>query len=321
MSNLTENMAQSPCPTKQMSFGDAVRYLQGGFDEPVQRAIAAHVQYCNSCQEQLEHFRALRRTGGQLLSTPHLDETTSDELLTDATLAAYLDGALPEAEHDAVTGKIASSYDTYVRFSALKADLRRPVEPGFSPPGAAVETLKIATPDDAAAIEWRTPLEVVWERLVESAQTLVAMHWPAPAAAFAVGAIVMMLLSPPSETIVAIPGLALPGASTQSEHVRSGLAETDAAAPAVDMVIKARPRQNLAFTWKPATVPVDLYSVRLVGEDGMSVIEPIVSEQPSVSIRADELEFGKPYTVSVLGAMKSGGFMPVARYTFLVEEK
>ena len=316
MSNATDQKAQSPCPTKQMSFGDAVRYLQGGFDEPIQRAIAGHVQYCNACQEQLEHFRALRRTGGQLLSSPHIDTAASNDQLTDATLAAYLDGALPDTEHDLVTERIASSYNNYLRFSALKSEIAKPIDASFSPPPAAVENLKLSIPD-VPTTEWRTPFEVAIERLTQTVQTMLALRWPAPALTFAVGAIVMMLLTPGAQTVIAIPGLTPPGVITEDAHVRSGLAESDEAAIAVDLIIPVKKRQDITFTWKPVVnVPVSLYRIQVVGEDGTSAIEQIVTEDPSVSISSDALHLGEAYRLNVMGSLENGGLMPVARYSF-----
>ena len=51
------------CPSQQMSFADIARYLQGGYDEPVQNALAQHIRFCNACQEAVERVSALRRTG------------------------------------------------------------------------------------------------------------------------------------------------------------------------------------------------------------------------------------------------------------------
>lgn len=321
MNNPSDTTEQSPCPTKQMSFGDAVRYLQGGFDEPVQKAIAAHVQYCNACQEQLEHFRALRRTGGQLLSGPQIEQATTESQLTDATLAAYLDGALPDKDHDLVTQQIASNYDNYVRFSSLKSELNNPLDRSFSPPMAAIDKAKIAIPETVHT-EWRTPFEVVVERLTQSVQTLLALKWPAPAMAFAVGAIVMMVLSPGAETIIAIPGLTPPGIATEDSHVRSGLSDEDVTSVVVDLVIPVKKRQDVSFTWSPvANVPIELYRVQVVGPDGASAIDQILTEYPTASISADALDHGTPYTLNVMASLRNGGLMPVARYTFSLIEQ
>lgn len=315
MTNSSDTKAQSPCPTKQMSFGDAVRYLQGGFDEPVQRAVAAHVQYCNSCQEHLEHVRALRRTGGQLLSSPQETQDLSAEELTDAALAAYLDGALPSDEHDRVTRQIASNYNNYLRFSALKTELNHPLEAGFAPPVAAIENVKVAVPD-LVTTEWRTPVEIVLERLTQSVQTLFALRWPAPAMAFAVGAILMMVFSPGAQTIVTIPGLTPPGMSEDS-HIRSGLGDDASSALAVDVVIPVKKRQDVTFTWNAASnQPVSLYRVLITDADGTDAIEQIVTENNAVTLKANKLHVEVPYTLSVVGSLENGGMMPVARYTF-----
>ncbi|MEZ4697253.1 MAG: hypothetical protein R2832_12630 [Rhodothermales bacterium] len=321
MTHATEKTAQPTCPTQQMSFGDAVRYLQGGFDEPVQRAIAAHVQYCNACQKQLEHFKALRRTGGQLLSAPLIDQAQSSDQLTDATLAAYLDGALPEGEHDQVTRQIASNYDNYLRFSALKAELAKPTDPGFSPPVAAIERAKVAIPETVHT-EWRTPVEVVLQRAAQSLQTLLALKWPAPAMAFAVGAVLMMVLSPGAQTIVAVPGLTPPGVQTESAHIRSGLDSGSDNEIPVDMVIPVRKRQKLTFTWKPVVSPqVDVYRVLVTGPDGSSAVEQIATSDTKADVASDELKADNVYTLSVMGALENGGLMPVARYTFKIEQQ
>jgi len=321
MTHATDKTAQPTCPTQQMSFGDAVRYLQGGFDEPVQRAIAAHVQYCNACQQQLEHFKALRRTGGQLLAAPHIDQAPTSNKLADATLAAYLDGALSDSEHDQVTKQIASDYDNYLRFSALKSELARPVDPGFAAPVAAIERAKVAVPETVRT-EWRTPVEVVLQRMTQSIQTMLALKWPAPAMAFAVGAVLMMVLSPGAQTIVAVPGLTPPGVQTESAHIRSGLGDAADEPIPVDMVIPVRKRQKITFTWKPVVSPqVDVYKVLVTGPDGSSAIDPLATSETRADISSDDLKLDSVYTVSVMGALENGGLMPVARYTFKMEHQ
>ena len=75
------------CPIQQMQFGEIVRYLQGGYDSPVQRAISNHVKYCNTCAEELERIKALRKVGlhvvfGHLLQEEdHEDTATSGPLM------------------------------------------------------------------------------------------------------------------------------------------------------------------------------------------------------------------------------------------------
>ena len=75
MTNHTEisNEQRSTCPTQQMSFADVARYLQEGFDEPVQNALSAHIQYCNTCQDELDRVGAIMSTGRHLMGSQLVD--------------------------------------------------------------------------------------------------------------------------------------------------------------------------------------------------------------------------------------------------------
>ena len=98
MTNQQENITQQPstCPTRQMSFADVARYMQDGFDEPVQRALSAHIQYCNACQDELDRVQAIMSTGRHLMGSELVESEASgtDSMLSEALVAAYLDGNL-----------------------------------------------------------------------------------------------------------------------------------------------------------------------------------------------------------------------------------
>lgn len=330
----------SVCPTKQMSFGEAVRYLQGGFDEPVQRAIAGHVQYCNSCQEELERVSALRGAGEEILlsdrdrSAEHSDsdddsgtngggngvQRTFDKQIPEAILAAYLDGKLPDDEHSRVTDSIAGSYENYVRFSALKAELAKPLDASNAAPDKALKLVQtpvtiIENTTDDSVME--TPLQILIQRITQGAQSLLALRWAAPATAFAVGALLMVMFLPKQETVVSLPGLAASSGET-SDHIRSGIGDAEAA-PA-ETVLQLRRRQNVAFSWKKSTVPtVQSYRVDVTDPSGQSAFAPLVTDENSIKIAAKKLRPGTVYTVSVLAVLDNGGMMPVSRHTIQLE--
>ncbi len=313
------------CPAQQMSFSDISRYLQGGFDEPVQRALAQHVQFCNACQEAVERVSALRRTGhnqmvARLATVPEND--ASDDMpggpgggIPEAELAAFIDNQLSGVEDSRVGGTIASSYANYVQFAAAESELTTPTGTQHLTPRHVMDAMMVPEYQHEAV----TASVSAWlDRVAEAFSSFLALRWPAPAAAFALGMLLMVAVMPTGETIIALPGFADEVESYEDGHVRSGL---DSPVEPGAVAIPVQRSKRIAFSWQPAAYPEPVtYRVDVADANGNALGEPVETDENRVRLDAREFDAGQVYTVSVMARLPNGGLMPVSNQAFVLQE-
>lgn len=326
----------TPCPTTQMSFADIARYLQGGFDEPVQRALAQHVQFCNNCREAVERVSALRRTGRHAMTTRVA--TAADGGGTDIIplplMAAYLDDELTLDERSEVSNSIGRSYAGYLQFASTLSEFSTTPGAQYQTPERALNAMLVpeARHQEAEAKirQARTARSRVadaptagavvsgWlDRTADSLSSLLALRWPAPVAAFAVGMLLMMVILPPGETIVALPGFADEIDLYDDSHVRSSIGEP--ISPDAIAVPVQRSRR-VTFSWLPSSYPEPVtYRVDVADAAGDAIGETVETAETKATISANEMQTDSVYTVSVMARLPNGGLMPVSSQAFVIK--
>ena len=300
-----------------MSFADIARYLQGGFDEPIQRALAQHVQFCNSCQENIERVAALRRTGHYNMATRVAAESETADVggPPEALLAAYLDEGLSAEEYREVGRALSSSYASYVQFAAAKSELDSAPGARYATPRHVMEAMMVPEYQHEAV---RMSVSAWLDRMAEAFSSFLALRWPAPAAAFALGMLLMLAVLPAGETIIALPGFADEIDSYDDSHVRSGL-EEPVAPEAVAVPVQRSKR--ISFSWQPAAYPDPVtYRIDVADAEGNAIGETVETELDHARIDASDLEAGRTYSVSVMARLPNGGLMPVSNQAFRIVE-
>lgn len=319
----------APCPTTQMSFADIARYLQGGFDEPVQRALAQHVQFCNNCREAVERVSALRRTGRYAMTTrvATASDGGENDIIPLALMSAYLDDELTPNERSAVSTSIAGSYAGYLQFASTLSEFSTSPGAQYQTPQRAIEAMLLPEERrqvaEARSREARTARSRVavgqtaaatvsgWlDRAADSLSSVLALRWPAPVAAFALGMLLMFAIIPPGETIVALPGFADEVELYDDSHVRSSLGEPisrDAIA------VPVQRGKRISFTWQPTSYPEPVtYRVDIADAAGNKIGETIETADAIARVDASQLAVDSVYTISVMARLPNGGLMPVS---------
>ncbi|MDX1741359.1 MAG: zf-HC2 domain-containing protein, partial [Rhodothermales bacterium] len=212
----------SACPISQMSFGDISRYLQGGFEPAVRKAVAAHVVYCNACREELERVKALRKSGRHMMISNLRNEDDDDqthdggEHVQEVALAAFIDNGLTGEQRNHVTEHVASCHDCYVKFSALQKELSGTVPQPLRAPASVVEALKKPVPTYSPSLD----VAGLGRQIIGSIENLLGLRWTQPALAFATGVLVMLMFLPSSRTVIPLPGVS-PIQTSFDDKVRS----------------------------------------------------------------------------------------------------
>lgn len=302
----------APCPTTQMSFADIARYLQGGFDEPVQRAIAQHVQFCNNCREAIDRVAALRRTGRHAMTT----RVAEDSTIPLSLMAAYVDDELDAGERDQVNSSISRSYAGYLQFASTLSELSTDPGPQYKTPQRALDAMLVSEKTPATQ-RVGASMSGLLDRAAESLSSLLALRWPAPVAAFAVGMLLMLMILPPGETIVALPGFADEIDLYDDSHIRSSLGEPISQDAIAVPVQRGR---KVTFSWLPANYPEPVtYRIDVADASGNATHEPLETANTKVTISARDLHTDSVYTVSVLARLPNGGLMPVSSQAFVLQ--
>jgi hypothetical protein len=315
---------QAACPAQQMSFADITRYLQGGFDEPVQRALAQHVRFCNGCQEMIERVAALRRTGHQNMVTRvaptgnslgSRDENDGGGGIPETLLAAFIDDRLPSSESRQVGSAVGASYANYVQFAAAKSELSTPPGTRYLTPRHAMDAMMVPEYQHEAV---RVSVTAWADRMADAFSSFLALRWPAPAAAFALGMLLMLAVLPAGETIIALPGFADEIGQYDDSHVRSGIEEP---VQPEAVAVPVHRSKRISFSWQRASYPEPVtYRVDLADAEGNAVGTTVETENDFARIDARNLEAGRVYTVSVMAKLPNGGLMPVSNQAFRIVE-
>ena len=308
----TANEQRSTCPTKQMSFADVARYLQKGFDEPVQNALSAHIQYCNVCQDELDRVEAIMSTGRHLMGSQLVDveHPASDEsILSEALVAAYIDGGLSERESNLVTQHLADNYKSYAMFTAIEKDLKGDIN--FQAPQRVREIVRAEQPEILPSFTEQLQEHV--SGLVAAVQQLFELKWPAPALAFAVGVLAMLMFIPAGRTIIAIPGGAVQ-ADDGSGRIHSSFdmqGASEATAPGNSVVnLPESVSGKLTFTWP--SVKNAMYRAELSDASTNTVLLKTRTSSPEWNIDVSTFQSGKTYTLFVTASTEETGVTPVA---------
>lgn len=311
MTNHTEisNEQRSTCPTQQMSFADVARYLQEGFDEPVQNALSAHIQYCNTCQDELDRVGAIMSTGRHLMGSQLVDaeHPASDEsILSEALVAAYIDGGLSENESNLVTQHLADNYSSYAMFTAIEKDLKADIS--LEAPDRARQLVTAEQP--VLLPSYSEQLREQFAGFVASVQQFFELRWPAPALAFAAGVLAMLMFIPSGKTIIAIPGAAISPADG-SGRIHSSFDMQGAAAPmATAIALPESISGKLTFSWP--SVKDASYRAELIDSATNAVILTTQTDSPEWDIDESAFQAGKTYTLFVTASNEETGIRPVA---------
>lgn len=313
MTNLHDVSTEQPttCPTRQMSFADVARYLQEGFDEPVQLALSAHIKYCNACQDELDRVQAIMSTGRHLMGSEIVgaQAPSTDSLLSEALVAAYLDGGLSENEQNLVTQHLADDYPSFAMFSAIEKELSQPVN--VVAPDRALNRVKVAEPIPVPS--YTEELRTQFSSWISSVQQVFDLRWPAPALAFAAGVIAMLIFVPASRTIIP-----LPGASVSTDD-GTGILSGNMTAPAQSMgsvvTLPSSIKGDVTFTW--AEVESAEYRAELFHPESGDVVKALNTKDAEWDLDVDLFERGSTYTLFVTASTDDTGIRPVATITII----
>ncbi|NNE34023.1 MAG: zf-HC2 domain-containing protein [Rhodothermales bacterium] len=303
-----------------MSFGDVSRYLQGGFEPAVRKAVAAHIVYCNSCREELERVKTLR-TAGRHMMISNLTGSDDDDEPTDdgghvqeVVLAAYIDNGLTGGQRNQVTEHIASCYDCYDRFSSLEKELAGTVPQALRTPVSVMEAMKKPIPSHSESLG----VAHIGRRIVESLQNVAGLRWAQPAMAFAAGVLVMLTFLPSSRTVIPLPGVS-PIQASFDDKIRSSV---DGDAQEIDtrpVIMLPSGAGNLEFTWPGASKLTDsVYRVEIFDANGDQVLETIELTENKWVVDVSEFAPRSRYDILISRIGRAGGVSPVSQQSLLV---
>ncbi len=311
----------SSCPIAQMSFGDISRYLQGGFEPAVRKAVAAHVVYCNSCREELERMRALRTSGrhwmvSNLTGSRDDDEPTDDGHVQEVVLAAYIDNGLTGEQRGQVTEHMASCHDCYSRFSSLEKELAGTVPQPLRAPASVSEAIKVPVPSHSQSLG----VARLGQQILDGLENLIGMRWTQPALAFAMGVVVMLLFLPSSKTVIPLPGVS-PIQTSFDDKVRSSVNGEPAEVDPRPVILLPAGAGELQFTWPGQKDLSDsVYRIEIFDSEGGKVLESVELTENKWVVDVSTFTPGWRYDILISQIGKAGGVRPVSQQSLLVTE-
>ncbi len=315
-----QEIQKSACPIPQMSFGDITRYLQGGFDQAVQRAVSGHVMYCNSCREELDRVKSLRQAGRHMMvsrleasreavgreSTDHIDESA---------LAAYVDNGLGASERAGITEHISHCHACYLQYSALEKEMESPVPRPLRAPAELTATMKLPVAAPREVIGFAD----IGKKVVGAVQGLIGLRWSQPALAFAMGVVVMLMFLPSPKTVIPLPGFSSPFEGFD-DKIRSSVDGEEATVDARPVIlIPADAKGRLEFTWPgPANLKDGVYRVEIFSAGKDQVIESREVTENNWKADVSVFQPGMRYEILVSRIGNAGGVQPVSQHSLLV---
>ena len=304
-----------------MSFGDISRYLQGGFEPAVRKAVAAHVVYCNSCREELERVKALRKSGRHMMISNLRDDddehpTDTGEHVQEIVLAAFIDNGLTGEQRNHVTEHIASCHDCYLHYSALQKELAGTVPQPLRAPASLVEAMKKPVPSHSESLG----IAHLGQQILDSIENLINLRWTQPALAFAVGALVMLTFLPSSRTVIPLPGVS-PIQTSFDDKVRSSVDGEAAEVEVGPVIMIPSEAGRLEFTWPGTSQLADaVYRVEIFDSAGNPVLESVELTENKWVVDVSTFEAGSTYDILISQIGRAGGVRPVSQQTLLVAE-
>lgn len=312
----------SSCPISQMSFGDISRYLQGGFEPAVRKAVAAHVVYCNSCREELERIKALRTSGRHMMISNLGDSGEDDEPPNgdghpeEVVLAAYIDDGLTGEQRNRVTEHIASCHDCYVRFSSLEKELAGTVPRPLRAPASVTEAMKLPVPSHSESLG----VAGLGRQILDSVEGLLGLRWTQPALAFVAGVLVMLLFLPSSRTVVPLPGVS-PVQTSFDDRVRSSVDGETTEVDAQPVILLPSEAGTIEFTWPGTDNLTDaVYRIEVFDSDGNQALETAELTENRWVVEVSTFTPGSRYDILISEIGRAGGVRPVSQQSLLVAE-
>jgi hypothetical protein len=331
MSDQDESQLESPagCPIPQMSFGEIARFLQRGYEAPVQKTLAAHVEQCNSCREAIARIEALREAGRLAMATDfagmEMAEQEENSLqgahLDEATLAAFAGHGLAEAERRRAAKHLAECHTCYRQLAAIAKELHAPATENFKTPAEILEIMKENAGMPASSI--KTRLENLANRLVDWGRRFGEWRWPTPALAFAMGMLLMLFImlreKKPANLVVMMP-LLQTASPEEAGHVLSGLPTDSLAGPdavSAEIEFPDLPESEMVFQWPPAESGAK-YVVYFYEASGKPLFKEKETVQNRLSMPGRRFARGGRYSILVMAVYQDGRAGVIAKMRFRV---
>jgi hypothetical protein len=326
MANQYERHSESSgCPIPQMDFGEVARFLQRGYEAPVQKTLAAHVEHCNFCQEAIAGIEALREAGRLAMAADFAvmemaaqkKKSLQDAHLDEATLAAFVDTGLGEAEHQRAAKHLAECHACYRQLAAMEKELKSPATENFKTPTEILKTMKAKSRAPASLVKaWLKNFSAFGRRLWD-------WRWPAPALGFAMGILLMLLMMPrqekPANLVVMLP-LLRTTPSEEAGHVLSGLPADSLERPNTsnaDLEFPYLPESEMVFQWPPAA-GVAKYLVHFYEASGKPLFQEMETSQNRLSIPRRRFARGESYSILVIAVYRDGRAGAIAKTRFQI---
>ncbi len=305
-----------------MSFGDASRYLQGGFEDGIQQELDAHISQCPNCQEEIDRVQSLMSKGKNMMSSRiHTVDDDNDSQppgtmihVADEVLAAYADNSLEGQDRLVVSNHLSDCHWCFSQYSAIKKELAVPVQSSLIAPFEMVEAMK-KTPE--IQIADKSLREEEWASLINGVNRafdqILALRWPAPAMAFAVGVMLMVLLIPVGKTIIPLPTAGVAPDEATGGRIHSGLLDEEGQSLYGNSVVQlpAETEGPVTFSW-PAIDDVEgvTYNVDVSDGDGLNFGEYKLTTN-SWTIDISLFEPDRIMAMTVVAKIPGKGLQPV----------
>lgn len=306
-----QNGEPAGCPVHQMTFGEVVRYLQGAYEPPVQRAITSHVKYCNACAAELERVKALRKAGEHIFAEHLVDFGEAPEgvkHVEEALLAAFVDDALSQDDRAEVAEHLASCHFCYHQYAAVISDVASPVAARYRAPARSIESVLALVPSASFGQSFRA----VWHNVASWSERVLGGPWRAPTLALALGVLVMLILIPGLKKSTVISLQALHQNGEDPDQVISGSLHAFTLKNDV-LILTPGSGSRVSFTW-PAVEErtVTHYRVSIYDENNTRISEQDVKDN-KWSVSRATLRTEGYFTINVVAFYEGGGVRPVIR--------
>ncbi len=320
-----QHQPNRPSSLDAMSFGDVARYLQGGFDRPVQEVIANHFQYANDAHERLASIRAMQAVGKDMLVTNAANDalTSQDELLDEMELAALIEQQQEDASMN-MNEHIGASLQAYLHFANAKQELALPTGPRFQTPAEALALVRAKT----TQTRWVSLVLRLKRQFASVTETLLGTRERRWALAFATVVILGLATIPSLTQTDPAPSIAY--APTAEE--RTLLEEQDMlvfsptirSGQAAPLEYKLAHEGSTELTWPALDLDITAYSITFYDATDMDAPSLAFSRQAtSASILLNHSDFTPQvrYQVYIEAELTNGGIVPVGDQSIFLQRE